>query len=43
VNQPYDWRLAEELVATHQATLPEISQPAFIPDLPLDSPAPTDH
>jgi hypothetical protein len=38
VNQPYDWRLAEELVATNQATLPEITQTAFTSNLPLDPP-----
>jgi CMP-N,N'-diacetyllegionaminic acid synthase len=36
VNQPYDWRLAEELVATNQATLPEITQSPCFPELPLN-------
>jgi N-acylneuraminate cytidylyltransferase len=25
VNRPYDWKLAEELIGTHQAKLPEIN------------------
>jgi N-acylneuraminate cytidylyltransferase len=29
VNQPYDWRLAEELVQTGQAKLPEMILPAY--------------
>ncbi|MEK7325981.1 MAG: acylneuraminate cytidylyltransferase family protein [Chloroflexota bacterium] len=29
VNQPYDWRLAEELVQTGQAKLPEVILPAY--------------
>jgi N-acylneuraminate cytidylyltransferase len=29
VNQPYDWRLAEELAQTGQARLPEVVLPAY--------------
>lgn len=29
VNQPYDWRLAEELVQTGQATLPSVTKPPY--------------
>jgi CMP-N,N'-diacetyllegionaminic acid synthase len=29
VNQPYDWRLAEELVQTGQTTLPQVSQAPY--------------
>lgn len=36
VNQPYDWRLAEELVATGQARLPQVPQAPLIPSIPLD-------
>ena len=31
VNQPYDWRLAEELVRLGQAALPVVSQAAWLP------------
>ena len=29
VNQPYDWQLAEELVRTGQAALPEVPEGPF--------------
>lgn len=29
VNRPYDWRLAEELVSTGEATLPKVAQPPY--------------
>jgi CMP-N,N'-diacetyllegionaminic acid synthase len=36
VNQPYDWRLAEELVAAGKAQLPQISQAPYLPAIPTD-------
>lgn len=30
VNSPYDWRLAEEMVASGDAVLPEVRQPAYV-------------
>ncbi len=30
VNHPYDWRLAEELVKTGQATLPSVTKPPYV-------------
>jgi CMP-N,N'-diacetyllegionaminic acid synthase len=32
VNDPLDWRVAEELVSSGEARLPSVTRPAFVPE-----------
>ncbi len=36
VNHPYDWQLAELLVARGEAVLPEVTEPPYVPDPEVD-------
>jgi CMP-N,N'-diacetyllegionaminic acid synthase len=38
VNHPYDWQLAELLVARGEAVLPHVAEAAYSPDLEVDHP-----